>query len=258
MNVNTLYVKTQGSFSNRALVLLHAFPLTSEMWNTQMKYFSESYYTLAPDLPGFGKGTLPDHAFTFEHYVDMVYNFLKETGLKKSVWCGLSMGGYLALRLYEKAPELCSGLILCNTKSDADDNATKLKRWATIKNLHFHQPEFIEQQWRALVGESSQKKMELKKDLELMITENSEEAICSGLVAMASRTDTTEMLSKIKVPTLILAGAEDQVIPVSEVEKMAKAIPGSKLVILKKTGHLSNLENSEEFNAAVTEFLASL
>lgn len=255
MELNTLYVKTQGSFSNQCLLFLHAFPLSSEMWDGQMKAFSSSHYILAPDLPGFGKGQLPDSSnITFEHYVDEVLSFLKETGLKQSVWCGLSMGGYLALRLYERAPELCSGLILCNTKAEADNNEAKLKRWSSVKALHSNRQQFIHSQSHILIGESSQKNEDLKKSIETMIDNNSEEGMTSGLIAMSTRTDSTQMLSKIKVPTLIITGDEDKVINTEESKKMAEAITGSKLVVLKKTGHLSNLENPEGFNSAVEEF----
>jgi pimeloyl-ACP methyl ester carboxylesterase len=138
MDVNTLYVQTQGSYGKDPLIFLHAFPLSSDMWRDQMQFFSKTHYTLAPDLPGFGKSVLPSHAVTFEYYVESVLNFLKEAGIKQSIWCGLSMGGYLALRLYQKAPELCTGLILADTKALADDNLAKEKRWSSIKKLHSH------------------------------------------------------------------------------------------------------------------------
>ena len=258
MDINTLYVQTQGSFRNEAVLFLHGFPLSSEMWKDQMSVFSKTHYTLAPDLPGFGKGLLPIHAIMFEHYADSMIKFLKQTGIKHSVWCGLSMGGYLALRMYEKAPELCSGLILANTKAPTDDNAAKLKRWETIKMLHSHRGEFEEAQWKAMVAPHNLENMELKKRFSEILAKNSEEGMSAGLATLASRMDLTEMLAKIHVPTLIIGGSEDKVIPVKELEFLHHNIPDSQLEIIQNVGHLSNMENPYEFNKLVSEFFTNL
>lgn len=258
MDINTLYVQTQGSFRNEALLFLHAFPLTSDMWKEQMNHFSKTHYTLAPDLPGFGKGVLPTHAITFEHYVDSVIAFLKEAGIKRSIWCGLSMGGYLAMRMYEKAPELCSGLILSNTKAPADDNAAKEKRWATIQNLHSHRDEFMEKQWQAMVSKSSLQNTKLKKCFQEIVSKSDEQGISSGLVALASRMDNTDTLDHIAVPTLVIAGQEDKVIGLDDMKFLNDKIKDSKMVTISNAGHLSNMENPEEFNKVVSEYLANL
>lgn len=255
MEVNTLYVQTQGSFGHQAIIFLHAFPLSSDMWKEQMHYFSKTHYTLAPDLPGFGKGSLPNHSITFEHYVDLVLAFIKESGIKQSVWCGLSMGGYVAMRLYEKAPELCSGLILANTKAPADDNVAKCKRWAAIKNLHAHRDNFLEGQWQAMIGKSNQDNVKLKKQFFDIVAKNSEEGISAGLVALATRTDSTELLASIDVPTLIIASSEDRVTTIGDAEVLNRGIKKSKLEIIKNAGHLSNLENPAEFDRVVSDFL---
>lgn len=256
--MNTLYVQTQGSFGNEALIFLHAFPMTSDMWKEQMNFFSKTHYTLAPDLPGFGKCELPLHSITFEHYVDSMINFLKETGIKRSIWCGLSMGGYLALRMYERAPELCSGLILANTKAEADDNSVKEKRWHNIKMLHSHREEFTEKQWHAMVSKSSLKKANLKKCFYEIVSKSDDEGIISGLVALTTRMDNTETLSHIAVPTLILAGEHDKIITMNDIQFLQNNIPESRLEIIKEAGHLSNMENPEDFNRAMAEFLENL
>jgi 3-oxoadipate enol-lactonase len=258
MEINTLYVQTQGSFRNEAILFLHAFPLSSEMWKDQMQLFSKTHYTLAPDLPGFGKGVLPLHAITFEHYVDEVLKFLKQSGIKQSIWCGLSMGGYLALRLYEKAPELCSGLILANTKASADDNAAKEKRWEAIKNVHTHRKEFIENQWQAMMGTKSLENKILRKQFIEIISKSDEEGITTGISSLANRMDHSEKLSKITVPTLIIGGAEDKIIPIKELEFLKSEIPNSRLEIIPEVGHLSNMEDPEAFNKLLSEFLAHL
>jgi pimeloyl-ACP methyl ester carboxylesterase len=91
-----------------------------------------------------------------------------------------------------------------------------------------------------------------------IITSNSPIGICGTLLALAARTDTTAVLSTIKVPTLILVGAEDKLTPPSASESMRDRIAKSEMHILPKAAHMSNIENSEEFNAHVNAFLKRL
>jgi len=255
MDTDTLYVQTQGSFRNEALIFLHAFPMTSDMWKEQMNFFSKTHYTLAPDIPGLGKGTLPLHAITFEYYVDSFINFLKEAGIKRSVWCGLSMGGYLALRMYERAPELCSGLILSNTKATSDENGDKEKRWENIKMLHSHREEFVERQWHAMVSKTSLQNSKLKKCFKEIVSKSNEEGISSALVSLATRTDSTQTLAGITVPTLIISGEYDKIISMSDTRFLQDNIKDSRLKTISGAGHLSNMENPNDFNKAIAEFL---
>lgn len=253
--MNTLKFQARGNPKNPAILFLHAFPLTGQMWKDQFDLFSEKYYCVAPDLPGFGESPLPDYPFTFEHYVDAALQFLKEQKIEKSVWCGLSMGGYLALRMYEKAADHCRALILCDTKSGADGNEAKIKRAGAIQLLRKSRSEFNSAQWQALIGESSKNQPSLKTKFDELIGKSQDLAVATGLVVLATRTDSTADLSKIRVPTLIIVGEEDKVTPPSEAEAMHKAISGSELKTLAKVGHLSNLENPKAFNESLTSFL---
>ena len=258
MSAKKIQIHTQGNSANPVLLFLHAFPFSAGMWKDQMDHFSDKYFCVAADLPGFGKSALPDHAVTFEYYVDSVLDYLKESKIEKSVWCGLSMGGYLALRMYEKAPELCEALVLCDTKAGADGNEAKIKRAGAINALIKNRSEFVEAQWKALVGDSSQKNGDLKNKIEELISGVSDQGIAAGLVAMATRTDSTEGLGKIQVPTLILVGEEDKVTPIADSLTLAKSIPEAGLKILAKVGHLSNLENPQNFNGELSSFLVLL
>lgn len=237
------------------IVFLHAFPLNGEMWQAQVDFFSKERECYHPSLPGFDGAKRDYESITFEYYVDYLITFLEKNKLSKAYWCGLSMGGYLALRLFERAPELCAGLILCDTKAGSDNNEGKLKRWQGVKTVQENREKFELDMWGALIGESSQKDLNIKTKFNSLIKNIPTNAICSGLVAMATRTDSTEMLKNISVPTLILVGDEDKVTPVSEATLMQKNIKNSKLVILEKTGHLSNLEKPNEFSKHLQNFL---
>lgn len=240
------------------IVFLHAFPLNSGMWADQVRLVEPTHKVFAPNLPGFGSTAKPELARAFEHQVDFILNYLKQMAAGPSIWCGLSMGGYLALRMIEKAPELCSALVLCDTKAGADGNEAKLKRAANIDALAKDRDAFLKTQWEAGFGESNKYDEKLIARYKEIVARSTDEGIASALVAMATRTDTTEGLPKIKVPTLILVGAEDKVTPLADAQAMNKAIPRSRLHVIPKAGHLSNLENPAEFNSRLSEFLKSL
>lgn len=258
MNEQNIKIHRQGKTGNPVLLFLHAFPFTGQMWKEQMNLFSEKFDCVSPDLPGFGESALPNNAVTFEFYVDSVLNYLRDNKIEKSIWCGLSMGGYLALRMYERAPEQCRALILCDTKAEGDSNEAKIKRWGAIQLLQKSREEFVALQWQTLVGESSKNNKGLKIIFEELVTNVNSDTMRTGLVALATRTDCRARLSEIGVPTLILVGEEDKVTPVVESQEMAKSITGSQLKILDKTGHLSNLENPSGFNDQLSDFLLAL
>jgi 3-oxoadipate enol-lactonase len=248
-------VQMSGSINNPTILFLHAFPFSGDMWKEQMTLLSDKYFCLAPDLPGFGESAQREDSVTFEYYVDSVLSYLKEMKIENAIWCGLSMGGYIALRMYEREPDLCQALILCDTKAGPDNNEAKLKRWSAIQMLKKNRSEFIASQWQALIGESSKNNDTLKKRFEELIAKVSDKGIITGLAALATRTDSTPNLSNINVPTLILVGEDDKVTPVSESQVMSNAIHGSQMIVLNQTGHLSNLENPVMFNNQLSSFL---
>lgn len=228
------------------------------MWTEQLQFFSEKFYCVAPDLPGFGESEAPSHAFTFELYVDAVLNYLKQSKIEKAIWCGLSMGGYLALRMYERDPSQCSALILCDTKAAADTNEAKIKRGDALQSLQKNRNQFVQNQWKALVGETSQKDSSIETRFYELIEKTRDAGMASGLVALATRTDSTQMLAKITVPALVVVGEEDNVTPVADADFLAKSIPGCQFKKLKNTGHLSNIENPKSFNETLFHFMQHL
>ena len=256
LDKKSMYVQIQGNYGNTPIVFIHALPFSSEMWGHQMRQLSKKYYTLAPDLPGFGKSPLRFNAVTSEYYVEYLANFIRESGFKKSIWCGISFGGYLAIRLYELIPDLCSGLILANTFAGSDDNEIKKRRWNAIKKLHSHRDEFLNKQWSAYTGESSKKDLLLKEQIIRMIDKNSNLGISAAMASLTGRVDCTQSLASIQVPTLIITGSEDDVVKKDKIEALQKSILNSYIETIEGAGHLTCLEKPAEFNRIVESFLS--
>ena len=239
------------------VVFIHGFPFDHTMWEPQMLALPNEYRAIAFDVRGHGESDVADGIFSIEFFVDDLIALLDHLVLQKVVLCGLSMGGYIALRAVERHPERFKGLILCDTRSEADPNEGKVKRAATIKTVKTNGVKaFSEGFVKAVFApESFEKHPKAVEKIKSIIVGTSPLGICGTLTALASRTDTTASLSNIKIPTLIMVGEQDTLTPVAASQSMHEQIGGSELHILPGAAHMSNMENTEAFNAALLKFL---
>jgi 3-oxoadipate enol-lactonase len=255
-----MYLEDLGPRTGRPIVLIHGFPFSHEMWIPQISLLTKSYRVIAYDVRGLGKSSVGDAQYTFEYLVDDLIGLLDRLDIEKAVLCGLSMGGYIALRAAERNPERLSGLILADTQARADSNEAKLKRTAAIiavktNGLGAYAEVFMK---TAFAKQSFTEKTDAVDAIRRVIESNSAAGITNALVALATRTDTTESLRNIEVPTLILVGEYDELTPPSVSQELHQRIPKSELHVVSRAAHMSNLENAEEFNAYVLNFLSSL
>jgi 3-oxoadipate enol-lactonase len=242
------------------IVLIHGFPFTHEMWTPQIEALQKHYRVIAYDLRGHGNSGAGDGQYTLEFFVDDLLGLLDYLKISRPVLCGLSMGGYIALRTAERNPERVTGLILADTQAKADSNEAKLKRGAAIKSVKAHgvsayAESFVKSVLSPHTFTADKAVVEMTRR---MIQGNSSLGICGALLALASRTDTTETLASIKLPTLILVGEHDILTPPSASQEMHSRIPNSEIHIIANAAHMSNLENPDEFNELVTNFLNKL
>jgi 3-oxoadipate enol-lactonase len=246
-----------GSPDGQAIVFIHGFPFSCRMWDPQIAVLPKNFRAITYDVRGHGLSDIGDGQYTIEIDVDDLIMLLDQLKIKEAVICGLSMGGYIALRAIERNPERICGLILCDTKSEPDTNEAKIKRTGTIKNIKANGVGlFAEDFVRTIFSEEAVKnKEEAVSFIKKIILSNLPLGICGTLLALASRTDTTDTLPKIKVPTCIIVGEHDKLTPPSVAKTMAEIISDSELHIIPKSAHMSNLENSKEFNDKLNSFL---
>lgn len=241
------------------LVFIHGFPFNKNMWLPQFQEIQEGVKVYALDVRGHG-GTTSGHGFfNIDVFADDLIAFIEKMNLEKVVICGCSMGGYIALRAYEKAPSLFKGLILSDTHSFSDDNRAKINRFDTIQAvLSYGKRVFsIGFVGKVFSNKTLSEKPEVVELIKSTIRRNSERDICATLLALASRTDTGASLKNIKVPVLIIRGEEDKLVSLEKVTFMVKEIPNVKYVEIPECGHLPNLENSSRFNGEMKNFLIS-
>jgi 3-oxoadipate enol-lactonase len=250
------YIK-HGSSHGLPVVFIHGFPFSYKMWEPQMRELSNDIHAIAYDVRGHGSSDVGDGQFTIELFVDDLIVLLNHLDIEKAVLCGLSMGGYIALRAIERYPNRIKGLVLCDTKSESDTNEEKIKRTNSIKTVKSagvsaFAENFVKGIFCMKTFEKNPGAIEFIKEL---ICANSTLGICGTFLALASRTDTIQSLSSIDVPTCIIVGEYDLLTPPSSAQGMHKAIAGSELHILSNAGHMSNLENTKDFNENLVAFL---
>ena len=256
----TTFYHEQGTPGGMPLVLIHGFPFSHEMWKPQLDVLPKSFRTIAYDVRGHGQSDVGDGQYTIELFVDDLIALLDHLGIEQAVLCGLSMGGYIALRAAERNAERIRALILADTRSEGDGNEAKVKRTGTVRAVKSGGvPAFAENFVKAVFAPATfESNPGAVESIKRMITSNAPLGIAGTAIALAARTDTTAALASIQAPTLILVGALDALTPPSASEAMHSHIRGSKLAVLKNAAHMSNLENTSEFNSQLLSFLNGL
>jgi 3-oxoadipate enol-lactonase len=255
--INGLSVYLSGNEKSKSIIFIHGFPYDHFMWDEQVEYLAGKYFCVTYDIRGLGASNAGDGQFTMEMFVDDLESIADNLNLDRPVLCALSMGGYISLRAMERFQNKFSGLILCDTKSGADDNAGKIKRASAIKQISSGDFEnFIETFVLNCFGEKFVKEnnVEYRKVVERS-KKNDPAGVKGCLLAMAGRTDTTESLSKINIPTLVICGSEDKLSPPAVMKSMSENISNSKFVLIEEAGHMTPIENPQKVNSAMKEFL---
>jgi pimeloyl-ACP methyl ester carboxylesterase len=227
------------------LLLIHAFPLDARMWGE----LATGPAVVAPAMPGFG-GTppTPGGVMTMASAATRCLEAIDEAGMSEVVVVGLSMGGYVAFELWRTAPDRIAGLVLANTRAEADapqgaqgrrDLAERLRREGNV--LADSPP--------PLLGERAD--AATRERVRGWIADQPAEAIAAAALGMAERPDSTGDLAGISAPTLVITSDLDTLIPPEATAPLAERIPDAALVTIEGAGHLSNVERPDLFDDVV-------
>ncbi len=253
-----------GTESGRGpiLVLLHGFPLDQSMWAEQRRVLSNHFRVITPDFQGHGQTPLDSATLSIDGMADDVIAYLDHHQIREPVVVGgLSMGGYVALSLVARYPDRLRGLLLMNTRAGADvpETARVREDLAQLVEKAGNSDLIVQTMLPRLFAPATFKSQpELVESMRQVMASTSASSVAATSRALARRTNRTPDLPNIKIPTLVIAGSDDQLIPLSESQAMAAAIPGAELVIIPDSGHLSPLENPNATNAAILGFLERL
>jgi len=260
LNGGNIYYVERGEPEQMPVTFLHGFPFSHEMWSGQLKAVGERYRAIAYDIRGHGQSDVLDGQYTIEGHVDDLIALLDHLGIETTVVVGLSMGGYITLRALQRNPERFAAAVLCDTRSEADANDAKLKRFEAIRAVKEHgSAHFAASFVKAVFApQTFERSPDTVAFIQKIIARTPPLSIAGSLIALASRMDTTPSLQQISVPTLVMVGEEDVVTPPSASRLIHDRIKGSQLAIIPHAAHMSNLENPRSFNEHLLSFLERL
>lgn len=247
--------------SGQPVILVHGFPLCRKMWRPQFNVLPDAGFRLiAPDLRGFGESEAPDGPYTIELFADDVVALLDHLEIDRAVIGGMSMGGYVVFNLIDRYPERLSGACLLTTRAHADDNAGKAKRLQLAQEVIKFGPQAIAGPFEHILfaEESLKERSRLVSEVCRWMTETDSRGLSGGLLAMRERKDYLPLLETFSLPALAIGAENDRAAPPDKTREIAAGIPGCRLCIIPRAGHMANLENPGAYNSCLLEFLRSI
>jgi len=244
--------------SDIPVIFIHGFPFDKSSWHPQMDFLKHTHRVLAYDIRGFGKSTAGKENVSISLFADDLIELMDVLEIRKAVACGLSMGGYILLNAVNRYPDRFEAIILSDTQCIADTPEGKAKRYKTIdqiqsEGLALFTAAFVK---NIFTPDSLDNKKALVERVKNVILSTSPFTIMGTLKALAQRPNMCSSLNEILIPVLILCGGEDNITPMTQSEFLNRKIVNSELYEINNAGHLSNLEQPDQFNSFLAPFIS--
>jgi len=243
------------------ILLVHGFPLDHTMWTAQIDRLAARWRVIAPDLRGLGGSQVTPGTVTMEQLADDLDALLTALEVRTPVvFCGLSMGGYVAWQFVRKYRSRLRALVLCDTRAKADTPeaaAGRMKMVDDVLKLGTHH--VAEAMLPKLFAPESF--VRIPGAIEFVrqrILAASPEGVAAVLRGMATRPDVTAELAQIDLPTLLIVGEHDAIATPQEMRSIAAAMPNARIEVIAGAGHMTPVEQPEAFNRAIESFLGGL
>jgi len=260
--VNNLVVNytDEGPDEGPVIIFIHGFPLDKSMWNNQIEILKKDYRVITYDIRGHGESDTGNECFSIDLFANDLIRLMDTLRINKASLCGLSLGGCIALNTIENYPERFDSLVLCGTNCYADSPEVKVTHIKAVDDIIQHGVgKYADESVNTLFApESFMNRTDEIISVKEIILNTSMLSLCCTLLALSKRKETCDNLSDIDVPVLILGGEKDTITLMEVATNMHKNIRNSMLHIIGHAGHLSNLENPEEFNEQLKQFFAKV
>lgn len=263
ININNADIYYEDSAPNDTqkpiMVFAHGLLWNTRMYDKQVEHFQEDYRCIAFDFRGQGQSQITKSGYDMESLTEDTLGLLAALGIEKCHFVGLSMGGFVAQRIAIKQPELLLSLTLLETSADPEDpknvpqyrKLIKAIRWLGIKRVS-------NKVMPIMFGNSflaDKLRKSDRKEWLTMLQGNRKGGVVKATMGVIERSGTYEQLGIITTPTLIIVGDEDAATPYAKSERMHFAIKGSKLAVIKGAGHTATVEEPEQVNRVMSQFL---
>jgi 3-oxoadipate enol-lactonase len=252
--INGIDVRYSVSGSGPWVTLSHSLACRLEMWDEEVKHLSKYFTVLAYDTRGHGETSAPAIPYTLDMIADDVKGLFDHLAIERSHWIGLSMGGVFGLATVLKYPGIFETLVLADTSSKLSaegiaafkDRVAKVRAGGMETMVEPTLQRWFKDSFRA-------KSPKLMERVARWIRNTSADGYI-GCSAAIPAIDVTHRLGEITVPCMVMVGADDIAMPPVMAQTLDQHLPHSELVVIPDAGHLSNLEQSGAFNAALTRF----
>lgn len=242
--------------SGPPIVLVHGYPLDGAMWSGVARVLAERFRVLKPDFPGCGETEAPAEP-SIDDYGAFLAAILEALPAPRGL-AAFSMGGYAALALMRRRPELVAALALVDTRATPDDEAGRAKRDEAAETARSGGAAAIaDAMVPRLLSADSQRQRDLVERVRRIIQRQKVETVVAELAAMRDRPDSRPALASIAIPTLVVVGEQDALTPPADSQAIAAAVPGARLVTIAGAAHLTPMERPGAVAAALREFFAA-
>jgi pimeloyl-ACP methyl ester carboxylesterase len=254
-DVHGLSVAYERAGDGPALVLLHGLLFDSRAWRPQLEDLSSDFTVIAWDAPGAGRSADPPEAFGIGDWAVCLAGLLDVVGIRRAHVVGLSWGGVLAQELYRRDPTRALSLVLADTTAGWAGSlgaATAEEQLVScLRDSELPAGELVSRYLPTMHSDSATRGV--RDELATIMSEFHPAGFRLMARALA-RSDTRELVSQIRVPTLLVWGEADVRTPLSVAHELHHRIPGARLVVIPETGHMSNVEAPARFNAELRDF----
>ncbi len=252
-----IYYRVSGE--GHAVVLLHGFAESGNIWEAQMSFLATYCMVIVPDLPGTGKSGLlkQEEPVEITDYADCIYALLQHEQINSCIMLGHSMGGYITYAFARDHAELLKGFGFVHSTAFADNDEKRANRQKSLDSIRQYGPQaFLKASIPGLFAGRFQKR---HPDVVNTLIEAgktfSADALTQYTTAMMNRPDRTEVLKSSEVPVLFILGTEDVAAPLNDVLQQVHLPAVSYIHILRDVGHMSMLEATEPLNNHLLDFI---
>lgn len=240
------------------LLFVHGFPLNGASWSQQSDAFKATNRVVVPDLPGFGGSEPLAGSATMARYAEGLFTLCQHLETGPIVMVGHSMGGYIALAFARAYPLFLRGLVLVSTKAGADEPGVAAGRREMAAKVQGGGIEAVAKGLAPKMLSATPSNQAMVLAVHNIIWTSRPQGVVSALLGMADRPDQRGHLDELRIPTLVVTGAGDALIPPSESSDLALGIPGAVLAVIPEAGHLVAYEQPPAFNEALKAWLEAL
>ncbi len=241
--------------SDRNIILLHGLGGYAERWISLIPHLSKKYHIFAPDLIGYGQSDKPSVDYTLEFFTKFVFDFIEALGIKKTFMIGTSLGGQIAVECTATQGPIIEKTVLISPAGIMRKSTPTLDAY-TMAALYPNQ-ESVKNAYQMMIGPDKQvSDISIERFITNMSRPNAKMVFLSTLLGLKNAPDIFEKLERINVPTMIIWGKEDKLIPFEYSKQFVSSIKNCQFMPMEGCGHSPYVEDPEKLAEIIMKFFS--